>query len=211
MTAMATAYLSLSLLSPAALADKTDLGRRVTIDVTNASPQHVFGLLAQTLQCRVKVDRALKTPITLRMVDARVGTDVLPALSKLIDCEWRFDGKNLFIRPMPASRKHLQRDWDAFNKKLNSPLSAEMRFESVTLDSALKALGKAAGLKLRPWRGEGGCKVTRDVSGKTVDEAIQALIAEVPNAEGVVMIQAPHAGMTQRRYFTRPPGNRSEE
>ena len=203
-TAVATVYLTLSPPSQAVSADTTDLGRRITLAVTNASPQHVFGLLAEVLQCRIKVDPGLKTPITLRVVDARI-RDILPALSRLIDCEWRFDGTNLFIRPMPESRKRSQHAMDAFEKKLKSPLPAGMQFDGLTLKSALGAIGKAAGLKLRPWKGEGDRKVTLDVGGKTVDEALKALIAQIPNAEGVVMIQTPNSGMAQRRYLPRPP------
>jgi len=152
----------------------------------------------------------LKTPITLRRADARVA-DILATLSQLIDCEWRFDGKNLYIRPMPASRKHMQRAQDAFDKKLASPLPAGLRFESVPLKSALNAVGKAARLELQPWRDEGDHQVTLDVGGKTVDEALKDLIAQIPSAEGVVMIRHPNFGMAQRRYFASPEQKRSNE
>jgi hypothetical protein len=62
-TAIATVCLNLSLFVQAVSAGATELGRRVTVDVTNASPQYVCNLLAQVLQCKVKVDPALKTPL----------------------------------------------------------------------------------------------------------------------------------------------------
>jgi hypothetical protein len=167
--------------------------------------------LAKDLQCKIKVDPALKTPITLRLVDARLGADILPTLAKVIDCEWNFDGTSLFIRPMPESRKRRQRAQEAFEEKLESPLPAGMRFDGVTLKSALEAVGKAPGLELRPWKGEGDYKVTLDVSGKTVDEALKCLIAQNPNAEGIVMIRTPNFGMAQRRYLPGRPPDGSEE
>jgi hypothetical protein len=47
-------------------------------------------------------------------------------------------------------------------------------------------------------------EVTPDVSGKTLDRALKALIAKIPNAEGVVMIRTPNSGTAQRRYLPRP-------
>jgi len=185
--------------SPAS-AQKTDLRRPVTIDVTNASPQYVFDLLAKVLECKIRVHPALTTPITLRMVDARIN-DILPVISKLIDCEWTFDGKDISVRPMPKSRKRSQRAWDEHLKKLESRLPAGMRFDGVTLKNALDAIGKASGLKLRPWKGEADYKVTIDVGGKTVNLALEAIIAQIPNAEGVVMIRTPNGGMGQYRVL----------
>lgn len=58
LTVMATVCLNLTLFGPAVSAVETDLGRRVTLDVTNASPHYVFRLLAKDLQCKITVDPA---------------------------------------------------------------------------------------------------------------------------------------------------------
>ncbi len=48
-----------------------------------------------------------------------------------------------------------------------------MRFDGVPLKNVLDSIGKNSGLKLRPWKDEGIRKVTIDVGGKTVDEALK--------------------------------------
>jgi len=72
-----------------------------------------------------------------------------------------------------------------------------MRLDDVMLKNALDAIAKGSGLTLRPWKGEADYKVTIDVGGKTVNQAPEAIIAQIPNAEGVVMIRTPNAGTGQ--------------
>lgn len=173
---------------------QTNLGKRVTIDVTEASPQKVFELLAHELDCRITVDRAVKKPLTLRLVD-RPASDIIVTICQSIKCEWRFDGKDLFIKPLSAgmsshaaSTEAMSREAGERSKRLESRLPEGMRFDGSPLQDVLDTIGKSAGLKLRPWKGEGSRKVTIDVGGKTVNEALEAVVRQI-GGEGVVMMQ----------------------
>jgi hypothetical protein len=62
----------------------------------------------------------------------------------------------------------------------------------------LDAIGKSAGLKLRPWKDEGSRKVTIDLGGKTVDEALEAVVRQI-DGEGVVMVRTGGRGSWGQR------------
>jgi hypothetical protein len=166
---------------------QTNLGRRVTIDVTQVAPQEVFELLARALDCTITVDPAVKKPLTLRVVDMPV-TDILSMICRSIECEYRFDGKNLFIKPLSASRRRQIASMEKHSRKLDSRLPTGMHFDGTPLKDVLDTIGKAAGLKLRPWKDEGSRKVTIDVGGMNVNEALEAVVRQV-DGEGVVMIR----------------------
>ena len=173
---------------------QTNLGKRVTIDVTEVTPQKIFELLAHELDCKITVDRAVKKPLTLRLVD-RPASDIIVTICQSIECEWRFDGKNLFIKPLSAgmrsnaaSMKKSSKRMEERSRKFESRLPAGMHFDGTPLQDVLATIGKTAGLKLRPWKDEGGRKVTIDVGGKTVNEALEAILRQI-DGEGVVMLR----------------------
>ena len=78
--------------------------------------------------------------------------------------------------------------WEERNRKLQSRLPEGMSFEEVPLSSVLEEISKASGLDIKPWEGEGDRKVTLDVSGMTVEEAIKAVLLYV-DGEGAVLIR----------------------
>lgn len=181
------ACLALAIAAASPASGQTNLGRRVTIDVTGVAPQKVFELLARELDCTITVDPAVKKPVTLRVVDMPV-TDILSMICRSIECEYRFDGKNLFIKPLSATRRRQIASMEEHSRKLESRLPMGMHFDGTPLKDVLDAIGKAAGLKLRPWKDEGSRKVTIDVGGKTVDEALEAIVRQI-DGEGVVMMR----------------------
>jgi len=84
--------------------------------------------------------------------------------------------------------------WKDFNKKmeernriLQSRLPEGMSFEDVPLSTVLEEISKASGLKIKPWKDEGVRKVTVDVSGMTVNDALKAVVLYV-DGEGAVWI-----------------------
>ena len=181
---------------------QTNLGKRVTIDVTGAVPQKVFELLASELDCEITVDRAVKKPLTLRLVD-RPASDIIVTICQSIKCEWLFDGKNLFIKPLSAGRnaasmKVFSKRMEERSRKFESRLPAGLRFDGTPLKNVLDTIGTTAGLKLRPWKDEGGRKVTIDVGGKTVNEALEAVVRQI-DGEGVVMTQLGRGSWSQYR------------
>jgi hypothetical protein len=173
---------------------QTNLEKRVTIDVTEVTPQKVFDLLARELDCKITVDQAVKKPLTLRLVD-RPASDIIVTICQSIECEWRFDGKNLFIKPLSAGTKSYTASMEKISsrteersKKFESRLPTGMHFDETPLQDVLDTIGKTAGLELRPWKDEGGRKVTIDVGGKTVSEALEAVLRRI-DGEGVVMLR----------------------
>jgi len=78
--------------------------------------------------------------------------------------------------------------WEERNRILQSRLPEGMSFEEVPLSTVLEEISKASGLVIKPWEGEGDRKVTIDVSGMTVDEALKAVVLYV-DGEGAVLIR----------------------
>jgi len=191
---------ALAAVSPASA--QTNLGRRVTIHVTEVTPQKVFEQLARELDCRITVDSAIKKPLTLRVVDTPV-SDILSTICRSIQCEYRFDGKNLFIKPLSANRKRQIAAMEEHSRKLAGRLPTGMRFDGVPLKNVLDSIGKTSGLKLRPWKDEGIRKVTIDVGGKTVDEALEAIVRQI-DGDGVVMMQTWGGSWGQHRLVDKP-------
>ena len=78
--------------------------------------------------------------------------------------------------------------WAERNRMLQSRLPEGMSFEEVPLSTVLEEISKASGLVIKPWESEGDRKVTIDVSGMTVDEALKAVVRYV-DGEGAVLIE----------------------
>jgi hypothetical protein len=78
--------------------------------------------------------------------------------------------------------------WEERNTRLQSHLPEGMSFEEVPLSTVLEEISKASGLVIKPWKDEGDRKVTIDVSGMTVDEALKAVVLYV-DGEGAVLIE----------------------
>jgi len=176
---------------------QTDPGKRISIDVTAVAPQQVFELLAKALNCRFTVDPAVNRPLTLRVVDTPV-VEILSMICRSIECEYRFDGKDYWIKPLSESRRRQTAAMEAHFRKLEGRLPQSMRFESAPLTRVLDAISKASGLEIRPWKGEGDRRVTVDVSGKTVNEALEMVVRQV-DGEGVVMLRTWMGSMGQYR------------
>jgi hypothetical protein len=78
--------------------------------------------------------------------------------------------------------------WEERNRILQSRLPEGMSFEEVPLSTVLEAISKASGLVIKPWEDEGDRKVTIDVGGMTVNEALKAIVLYV-DGEGAVLIK----------------------
>ena len=87
------------------------------------------------------------------------------------------------------------KQWEGFNRMmeernriLQSRLLDGMTFEDVPLSTVLEEISKASGLDIKPWEDEGDRKVTIDVSGMIVNEALKAVVLYV-DGEGAVLIK----------------------
>lgn len=181
---------------------QTNPGRRVTIDVTEVAPQQVFDLLAKALNCTFTVDPAVRKPLTLRVVDTPV-VEILSMICRSIECEYRFDGKDYWIKPLSGARRKQAVAMEEYVTKLRSPLPQNMRFVDLPLLEVLAAIGKASGLELWPWRNETDRKVTIDVSGKTVYQALELIVKQV-GGEGAVLIRSWQGSIAQLTVLHEP-------
>jgi len=103
----------------------------------------------------------------------------------------------LLLTIMPSTiidKWHAQR-WEDFNKNmaereriLQSRLPDGMTFKDVPLSTVLEEISKVSGLTIKPWKDEGDRKVTIDISGMTVDDALKAVVLYV-DGEGAVLIE----------------------
>ena len=198
---VAAACLVLAIAAALPASAQTNLGKRITIDVTDVAPQKVFELLARELDCKITVDRAVKKPLTLRVVDLPA-SQILATICQSINCEYRFDGKNLYIKQLSAARKRQTTAMEEQSGKLQSRLPPGMHFDGTPLKDVLDAIGKAAGLQLQPWKDEGSRKATIDVGGKTVEEALEAVLRQI-DGEGVVMMRTSQGSWGQHRLVDR--------
>jgi type II secretory pathway component GspD/PulD (secretin) len=179
--------LSLAIAVAPASSAQTDLGKRVTINVTQVAPGEAFEFIARELGCTITVDPAVEKPLTVQVVDMPV-TDVITVICRSIEREYRFDGKNLLIKPLSAGRRRQMASMEEHSRKLDSRLPAGMRFDDTPFKDVLDIIGEAAGLELRPWKDEGSRKVTIDGGCKTVNGALEVLVRQI-DGEGVVMMK----------------------
>jgi hypothetical protein len=184
------AILVLSSCSSGDQADSTScsIGNSVTIDVTDARPREVFDQLSNQLNCKITVYPFFMHTVTVHMKNARA-IDIIVAVCQQLDAKWIYNvGGRLSIMPLTPIDKSRAHAWEERNRILQSRLPEGITFEDVPLSSVLKEISKASGLDIKPWKDEGDRKVTIDVSGMTVDEALKAVVLYV-DGEGAVLIE----------------------
>jgi hypothetical protein len=172
----------------------TNMWKRVTIDVTDAKPQVVFDQLAHELDCAISVSPFVRKHVTLQVENARI-YEVLASVCSQIGCKDILYEDHLAIKPLTIMDKMRAKQWEEFYRMmeerkriLQSRLPEGMTFEDVPLSSVLQDISQVSGLNIRPWKDEGDRKVTIDVSGMTVDEALKAVVLYV-DGEGAVLIE----------------------
>ena len=172
---------------------RVDMGMRVTMDVTDVKPQAFFDQLANQAGCSITVSPFVWKHVTL-MTNATI-TQVLASACPQMGCKYIYNDGQLSIHPYTIFDQLQARKWELFNKSmeernriLQSRLLEGMTFEDVPLSSVLDEISKMSGLEIKPWKDEGVRKVTVDVSGMTVEEAIKAVLLYV-DGEGAVLIR----------------------
>jgi hypothetical protein len=193
------AVLSLSSCSSKARAEGSscyvDMGMRVTINVTDVKPKVVIDQLASNPDCAITLSPFFRKHVTLSVENATV-SEVLAIMCPQIRCKWILNENHLTIRPYTIIDQWQDNKWEKFNQEmkarntiLQSRLPEGMVFEDVPLSAVLKEISKACGLTIKAWKDEGDRKVTMDVSGMTVDEALKAIISSI-DGEGAVLIKS---------------------
>jgi len=171
-----------------------DMGLRVTIDVTDVSPRVFFDELARELDCDIPVSPFLWKHVTLHVEDATI-SEVLALAVPQIGAKYILNGNHLAIKPLTIIDKMRAKQWEKFNQSmeernriLQSRLPEGMSFTDVPLSTVLEEISKASGLEIKPYKDEGERKVTIELSGMTVEEAIKAVLLYV-DGEGAVLIK----------------------
>ena len=171
-----------------------NMWKLVSIDVTDARPRVVFDQLSRELDCAISVSPFVWKHVTLQVENAPV-FEVLARVCSQIGCKDILYEDHLAIKPLTIIDKWQAQRWEDFNKDmaernriLQSRLPDGMTFEDVPLSTVLTEISKVSGLEIQPWKDEGDRKVTIDVSGMTLDEALKAVVLCV-DGEGAVLIR----------------------
>jgi hypothetical protein len=167
-----------------------DMGMRVTINVTDVKLQVVTDQLATNPDCAITVYPFFYKHVTVNVENATV-SQVIGILCPQIKCKWILNQNHLTIRPYTIFDKWQDNQWVKLEQQrtiLQSVLPEGMVFENLPLSAVLKEISKASGLTIKPWEDEGDRKVTVDVSGMTVDQALKAVVNYV-EGEGAVLIK----------------------
>lgn len=184
------AVLVISSCYPKSLADQSScsIDMRMTIDVTDARPREVFDQLSNGLNCNITIYPFFWQTVTVHMENAKV-SEILAAVCEQIDCKYTFDGKRLSIVPLTGRDKRNIQAQEEWQRKFEVRIPEGMRFVDATVRSVLAEISAVSGLEITPWEEEGDRKVTLDISGMTVDEALEAVVRQIDNCEGVVLIK----------------------
>jgi len=178
------------------------IDKRVTIDVTDASPREVFDQLSEQLNCKITVYPFFMHRVTVHMENARA-SEILIAVCSQLDAKWIYNvGGRLSIMPLTSIDKKRANAWEETNRKFETHLPEGMVFENVPMSTVLEEISNASGLELTPMEGEGDRLVTIDVSGMTVQDALEAVVRYV-DGEGHVVFKTWN-GYAQRGIVDRP-------
>ena len=185
--------------------DQIDLGKRISIDVNAVSPQEVFGSIASSLGCEFSVDSAVQQPVTLRVVNVTART-ALSVISESIGCQYRLDGKKLVIEPLRQKTKDATESSRLKRVQLlenfKKPLPQGLRFENVPLSSVLEAISRASDFEITVEPIQADKRITIDVSGQTIQEALRRIISSA-GAGSVVMHTAIDSSKLKVRLMVR--------
>lgn len=95
---------------------------------------------------------------------------------------------SLFDKIQAYQREEFDRYMEERGRILQSRLPEGMNFEDVPLSNVLEQISNTCGLEIKPWKDEGDRKVTINLSGMTVDDALKAVVLCV-GGEGAVVIR----------------------
>lgn len=165
-----------------------DLDARVSINVTDVSPRIVFEQLEKDLDCSITIFPGIYKHVTLKLKNATV-SDVLHSLcGDLRRCQYTYNGGRLSIAPLTLFNEMKIRAMEKWYQKFEVRLPDGMQFVKVPYSTVLDEISKASGLYFKPWTGEDDRIVTVDLSGMTVDQALEAVVRYI-DGEGIVMVR----------------------
>jgi hypothetical protein len=93
---------------------------------------------------------------------------------------------------------------EEWQRKFEVRMPEGMHYDDATVSSVLEDVSEVSGLEITAWEGEGDQTVTLDISGMTVDEALEAVVRQIDDCEGVVMVKSWNGGNAQHRLVDKP-------
>jgi len=187
--------LAVLVLSSCSSGDQADssscpIGTSVSIDVTDARPREVFDQLSDQLNCKITYYPFFTRTITVHMQNVRA-SDVIVTVCQQLDAKWIYNvGERLSIMPLTARDKRNIQAQEEWWKKFEIILPQGMVFEEASVSSVLAEISVASGLEITAWEGEGDQKVSVDISGMTVNKALEAVVRQIEDCEGVVLVKS---------------------
>ena len=138
-------------------------------------------------------------------------------ICRSIECEYRLRRQGLLDQAAVGQPEAPDSRHGGALQEARGRLPPGLHFDRRPLKNVLEAIAKVSGLELRPWKDEGSRQVTIDVGGKTVTEALEAVVRQI-DGEGVVMIRtwagllgpAPRGGPASRVVEKHRGGDRDE-
>lgn len=187
-----------------------DLGKRMTIDAADQDAQVIFDQLSKELNCTISVDPDIRQHLTLKMENATISEILAVICGEKKVCKYTYDGTHLSISRLSLLdklrwRARLRDDQarDAWLKKFSVRLPPGMQYEAAPVSRVLEEISTVSGLVITPWEDEGDRKVNLDLSGMTVDQALEAIVRYI-DGEGVVMVETWNGGIAQHRIWGNP-------
>jgi len=179
------------------VACSVDMDKLVTIDVTDVEPQVVFDQLAQDPGCAIEVSPYVSAHVTLHVENAKV-SEVLASVCAQTDSKYTYDGRRLAISRLTWLDKRNYRAAAEWHKKFDVRMPGGTAYKNASVSSVLAKISEVSGLEITPWPGEGSRKVSVDISGMTVDEALEAVLIQI-DGDGAVMVKTWNGSTAEHR------------
>ncbi len=181
----------------AAVAQKPTLDSRIEVRFEAAPAADVFGQIISGLGYGLQLDPSIAAPVTIWVsgVSARTALNVV---CESLGCTWQVTGNRLVVTAKHEPQagvvgavtiERKQKAETAKNDLLlrfRRPLPVDMRFQDVPVSTILRALSDVSGLEITADEPLASRHVTFAGSGKTVEDALKAVIDQAAGPGGAM-------------------------
>ncbi len=177
----------------AAVAQKPTLDSRIEIRVEGTPAADVFRQIISGLGYELQMAPSIDAPVTLWIsgVSARTALNVV---CESLGCAWQVTGSRLVVMARPAEKISVGEGQTTIRKKnpgamkldlrqrFGRPLPVDMKFQDVPVSTILRAMSEVSGLEITAEEPLASQHVTLTGSGKTVEDALKAIIEQAGGA-----------------------------
>jgi len=214
MTRSLLALLVLALLWSPAQADqaqKPTLDSRIDVRFEATPASDVFRHIISGLGYELQMDPSIDAPVTLSVTHISART-ALNVVCESLGCQWRVNGRRLVVSQagmaVASSGRSLtyvgvvEKSGAAKVKvnpkdllvNLKKPLPVDMQFTDVPVSTVLRAMSEVSGVEITANEPLASKHVTLTGSGKTVEDALKAVIEQAGGGAAAVFTMRVDAG-----------------